>query len=144
MQYVQVGDGAPPPSDKSAPLAPFGLPPLIDGEDAQGAIMDRYERRALSRRKFAIRAMDAHRLAAATDEGARARARPAMAVRSFWQNEPSNESVIASRRMARPMPGAFWQNEPSNERVIAWRPPTSRPFWQNEPSNEPVIGSRPT
>jgi hypothetical protein len=46
----------------TTPQGPAKFATILSGETKQLLAMDRYERRALSRRKFAIRAFDAARL----------------------------------------------------------------------------------
>jgi hypothetical protein len=53
----------------STPQGPEKFALILSQETKQLAAMDRYERRALSRRKFAIRALDAAQAAAATSSG---------------------------------------------------------------------------
>jgi hypothetical protein len=53
----------------STPQGPHKLARILLGEAKKLLAMDRYERRALSRRKFAIRAFDAARGRAATTRG---------------------------------------------------------------------------
>jgi hypothetical protein len=50
----------------STPQGPHKLATILSGEAKKLLAMDRYERRALSRRKFAIRAFDAARRQAAS------------------------------------------------------------------------------
>ena len=53
----------------STPQGPYKLPTILLEEAKMLLAMDRYERRALSRRKFAIRAFDAARARTATTRG---------------------------------------------------------------------------
>jgi hypothetical protein len=53
----------------SKPQGPDKLATILLGEAKKLLAMDRYERRALARRKFAIRAFDAARVRAATARG---------------------------------------------------------------------------
>jgi hypothetical protein len=53
----------------STPQGPDKLATILSGEAKKLLAMDRYERRALSRRKFAIRAFDAARARTATTRG---------------------------------------------------------------------------
>jgi hypothetical protein len=53
----------------STPQGPHKLATILSGETKKLLAMDRYERRALSRRKFAIRAFDAARGRTATTRG---------------------------------------------------------------------------
>jgi hypothetical protein len=54
----------------STPQGPDKLAAILSGESKKLLAVDRYERRALSRRKFAIRAFDAARRQAASNGGA--------------------------------------------------------------------------
>jgi hypothetical protein len=53
----------------ATPQGPDKLATILSGEAKKLLAMDRYERRALSRRKFAIRAFDAARARTATTRG---------------------------------------------------------------------------
>ena len=53
----------------STPQGPDELATILSGKAKKLLAMDRYERRALSRRKFAIRAFDAARARTATTRG---------------------------------------------------------------------------
>jgi hypothetical protein len=56
-------------TSNSTPQGPDKLATILSGEPKKLVAMDRYERRALSRRKFAVRAFDAARARTATTRG---------------------------------------------------------------------------
>jgi hypothetical protein len=83
----------PPPNEaisapRSTPEGAQNFAVVLSALGKELAVMDRYERRALSRRKFAIRALDAHRLVAASDEARHAEAAAGNGGRRFGRTNP--------------------------------------------------------
>ncbi len=72
-----------------APEGPAKFAAILSKETQQLMAMDRYERRALSRRKFAIRAFDEARRQLVNDH-------------NFWQNEAKIINVLKRRRVRGP------------------------------------------